>query len=79
MSLRIPNIFRKNKTEIQLYIFRKINYQTNEKPDKTTSKNYFKKQLGARPLLSVNLQPSDNLTHFIDRTTLMNPLKYSII
>ena len=40
--------------------FTKINYQTDEKPDKTYSKNYFSKLPSARRIFTVNLQYLDN-------------------
>ena len=41
-----------------------MNYQRFEKPDKTASKNYFRKLLGARPLFTVILLSLDNLAPF---------------
>ena len=64
MSLRTSNIFRQNHTEKQAILFTKIHYQTNEKPDKTVSINYFSKLPSARPHFTVSLPCLDNLTHF---------------
>ena len=49
MSLRISNIFQQSQAELQVIYFHEKNYQTDEKPDKTVSKNYLKKLLSARP------------------------------
>ena len=54
-------------------------YQTNEKPNKTALKNYFRKLLSARSLFTVSLPPSDNLVHLLCHTGTMNLFKYSIM
>ena len=56
-----------------------MNYQTNEKPDKTIWKNKFRKLLNARPLFTVSLPPLDNLAYFLGHTAVMNTLKYSFM
>ena len=61
------------------YIFAKINYQTNEGPDKTASKNYFRKLPSPRPIFTVSLPSSDNLVHFLGHTAIMTPFNYSIM
>ena len=60
MSLRTSNAFRQNQTERQIPLFTKIHHQTNEKPDKTVSINYFNKLPSARPLFTVCLPCLDN-------------------
>ena len=55
----------KIKSSYRLYIFTKINCQTHKKPDKMTSKNYFRKLLNAHPLFTVSLPSSNNLVHFL--------------
>ena len=61
------------------YIFsRKLNYQSFEKHDKTTSKNYFRKLLNARPIFTVSLSSLHDLARFLGPTEIMNLIKYSI-
>ena len=82
MSLRILNIFRQSQTELQVtvYIFAKINCQTNEKPNRKIWKNYFMKLLNyARPLFTVSLQTLDRLAHRLGHTAIMNTLKFSFL
>ena len=69
----------KVKPSYRLYILTKISHQTNEKPNKTASKNYFRKLLSARPLFTVSLPPSDNLVHVLGHTATMNLFKYSVM
>ena len=56
-----------------------MNYQTIEKPDKTASKNYFRKLPNARPLFNVCLPTLDNLAHFLGHMAKIDPFKYSIM
>ena len=79
MSLRTSNIFRPNQAEWQVIHFTKINYQTNEKPDKTVSINYFKKLPSARPLFVISLPCLDNLAHFLGHIAFLNSFEYSIM
>ena len=62
-----------------LYIFAKINCQTNEKPDKTIWKNYFMKLLNARPLFTVSLPSLDSLAHLLGHMAIMNTCKFSFL
>ena len=78
MSLGTSNIFRQNQTVRQVIRFTKIHYQTNEKPDKTVSINYFSKLPSARPHFTVSLPCLDNLTHFWSHMAFLNPFEYSI-
>ena len=85
ISLKDRNEFKTFKyistksNQVTGYIFTKINYQTNKKPDKTASKNYFKKLLSARPIFTVSSPSSDNLAHLLGHTAIMNPFKYLIM
>ena len=79
VSVRTSNIFRQNQTEWQVILFTKIHYQTNEKPDKTVSINYFRKLPSARPPFTVSLPSFDNLAHFFGHTAFLNPFEYSIL
>ena len=81
MSLKISIfLFQQSQTKLEvIYIFTKINYQTNEKPDKTASKAYFRKLLNERPLFNVNLSSLDNLVHFLGHIAINNPFVHSIM
>ena len=79
MSLRTSNIFRQNQTESQVILFTKIHCQTNEKPDKTVSINYFSKLPSFRPLFAVSLPCLDKLTHFSGHMAFLYPFEYSIM
>ena len=54
----------------------KINYQTDEKPDKTVPKNYLRKVWSARHFVTVSLLSLDNLEQFLGHTAIMNPSKH---
>ena len=60
-----------------LYIFTKISFKTEETPDETVSRNYFRKLLSFHPFFTVSLPSSDNLVHFLGHTAIMNPFKFS--
>ena len=63
---------------VTVYIFfTKISFQTDEKPDKSVSKNYFSKLVSARPLFTTNLPFLDNLVDSLGHRAIMTPLKYS--
>ena len=76
MSLRISNIFRQSQTELLVIYFTKINYQTDEKPDKTVPKSYLREVPSARPFVTVSLPSLDNLGQFLGNTAKMDPFQY---
>ena len=69
--------FDKIKRSYGLYIFTKINHQTDEKPDKMVPKNYLKKVLSVCLFVNVSLPSLDNLGQLLGHTAIMNPFKYS--
>ena len=54
-------------------------YLTDEKPDQTVSKIYFRKLQSARPLFTVSLPCLDNIVNFVGHTAIMNTFKRSIM
>ena len=54
----------------------KVNYQSDEKPDKTVSKNYFRKLLSAH-LFTTSLPSLSNFEQFLGYTAILNYSKDS--
>ena len=79
MSLLFDENISTKSNRVTGYIFKftKINYQNDEKPDKTVPKNYMSKVLNARPFVTLSLPFLDNLGQFLGHTAIMNPFEHS--